>query len=84
MVAGVVAFVLFVAAGAFAWNALSPTRSGVVGDGAGSTTEPGQGDLVVTLRAPTEPSTETDLHLPTAVFRLGEQTTEISTQGMTG
>ena len=84
VVAGVVAFAVFIAAGAFAWNALGPTRSDVVTDGDGSTTELDPGDLVVTLRAPTEPSTATDLHLPTAVFRLGELATEIPTQGMTG
>lgn len=65
----------------FAWNVLRPAGT-VVGDA--SVLSPGPGDLVVTLRAPTEPSTATDLHLPTAVFRLGEQATEIPTQGMTG
>lgn len=81
LLAGGVAFAVFIAAGVFAWNVLRPAGT-VVGDA--SVLSPGPGDLVVTLRAPTEPSTATELHLPTAVFRLGEQATEIPTQGMTG
>lgn len=72
---------MFIAAGVFAWNILRPNGA-VVGDA--PVLSPGPGDLVVTLRAPTEPSTGTDLNLPTAVFRLGEMDANIPTQGMTG
>ena len=80
--AGGVAFVVFIAAGLFAWYAFRPTGSGVIGDA--SSLSPRPDDLVVTLRAPVEPSIETDLHLPTAVFHLGGEEATIPTQGMTG
>ena len=80
LLAGGVAFIVFIAAGAFAWNVFRPAGTGV-GD---SVPIPGPGDLVATLRAPTGPSTETDLHLPTAVFHLGGEETAVPTQGMTG
>jgi hypothetical protein len=82
LVAGGVAFVVFISAGLFAWNAFRATGSAVIGDA--SFVSPGPDDLVVTLRAPTEPSTENELHLPTAAFRLGGEETTVPTQGMTG
>ena len=78
--AGGVAFAVFIAAGVFAWNVFRP--SGTIGDA--PVLSPRPGDLVVTLRAPTEPSTTTDFHLPTAVFHLGDAEINIATQGMTG
>ncbi len=82
LLAAGVAFAVFIAAGLFAWNVMRPARTVVVGDV--PIAARGPGDLVVTLRAPTQPSTEADLHLPTAVFRLGDAETNIPTQGMTG
>jgi hypothetical protein len=81
LLAGGVAFAVFIAAGLFAWNVFRPAGT-VIGDT--SVLSPSPGDLVVTLRAPTQRSTATDLHLPTAVFRLGDTEANIATQGMTG
>jgi hypothetical protein len=82
LVAGGVAFAVFIAAGLFAWNAFRSTGGTVIGDA--SFVSPGPDDLIVTLRAPTEPSTENDLHLPTAVFHLGGEESIVPNQGMTG
>jgi hypothetical protein len=75
--AGVVAVVVFVAAGTFAWQAFrpsdDPTTIGTVDT---------DGALVVTLHAPTE--TQGDIAFPTATFTLGGHSTDIATQGVDG
>ncbi len=81
VVAGVVAFAVFGAAGLFAWRILRPTDPTGIG---GTTLATSRSDLAVTLTAPTQPSTENDIHLPTATFRLGDQERDIHTQGVTG
>ena len=75
--AGVVAVVVFLAAGAFAWQAFrpsdEPTTIGTVDT---------DGALVVTLHAPTE--TQGAIAFPTATFTLGDHSTDIATQGIDG
>ena len=75
--AGVVAVVVFVAAGTFAWQAFRPREEPPTIDGVDT-----DGALVVTLHAPVE--TQGDTAFPTATFTLGGQSTDIATQGING
>lgn len=76
LLAGGVAFAVFVAAGAFAWNVFRPTPAGV----AATEADP----LVIRLEHPRLPPSATLAHLPKATFSYQGFVQEVPAQGAEG
>lgn len=77
LLAGGVAFAVFIAAALFAWNAFRPAAQSGVGAGTGD-------PFVIRLEFPVQPPSTSEIHLPNATFSYRGYTQEVVAQGADG